>query len=74
MFNQCPMSGEAYWQQMLELESRKEVIERWLSSAIIPSQLVEVMEEMLTTTERQLEVLRKQDPANPGSAALRDGG
>ena len=48
------------WRQMMELESRKEVIKGWLSSPDIPSQLVEVLQEMLATTERQLKTVRRQ--------------
>ena len=58
MFTQPRMSNEPRWRQMMELESRKEVIEGWLSSPDTPSHLVEVLEEMLATTERQLRAVR----------------
>jgi len=38
MFTQGPMSGEPSWRQMMELESRMEVIQEWLSSPDIPSE------------------------------------
>jgi hypothetical protein len=60
MFPQRPMSGEATWRQVMEFESRKEVIKEWLSSPDIPSHLVETLQEMLATTEHQLDVLRGQ--------------
>jgi len=60
MFTQGPMSGEPSWRQMMELESRMEVIQEWLSSPDIPSEHVEGLREMLATTERQLAALRSQ--------------
>jgi len=69
MFNQCEFPGEPVWRQVIELQSRKEVIEGWLSSSVIPSQLVEVLQEMLAATELQLQVLRNQD-----SSPLREAG
>ncbi len=62
MFTEPPMSGESSWRQLMELESRKEVIQEWLSSPDIPAQLVGVLHEMLATTESQLEALRSQGP------------
>ena len=59
MFTQPGMSGEPRWRQMMELESRKEVIQGWLSSPNTPSHLVDVLQEMLTTTERQLQAVRE---------------
>ena len=46
MYTQCPMYGEPFWRQRIDLESRREVIKVWLSSSDIPSQLVEVLQEM----------------------------
>ena len=60
MFTQPAMPGEPTWRQVSELQSRKEVIECWLSNPIIPSQLIEVLQELLANTDRQLEVLRIQ--------------
>jgi hypothetical protein len=60
MFELPKLSGEPPWRQMMELESRKEVIEGWLSSSNIPAQLVEVLKEMLATTEHQLQAVRSQ--------------
>ena len=60
-FNQCEFLGEPVWRQVIELQSRKEVIEGWLSSSVIPTQLVEVLQEMLAITERQLPALRNQE-------------
>ncbi len=54
--------GESVWRQTMELQSRKEVIERWLSESGTPAQLVDVLQEMLANTERQLQLLRNQDP------------
>jgi hypothetical protein len=65
MFNRCEIPGEPVWRQMTELQSRKEVIEGWLSSSVVPAQLVEVPQEMLAATELQLKVLR-----NPGARHL----
>ena len=67
MFTQSGMSGDPCWRQMMELESRKEVIEGWLSSPDTPSQLVEVLQEMLATTERQLQAVRAGKPMRKGS-------
>ena len=61
MFNQCEIPGEPVWRQVIELQSRKEVIEGWLSSSVVPTQLVEVLQEMLAITERQLPALRNQE-------------
>jgi len=72
MFTQHPMSGEPAWRQIMELESRKEVIEEWLSSPDIPSQLVEILQEMLATTERQLQAVRSQDIENANPSPLRE--
>ena len=60
MLTQPGMSGEPCWRQMMELELRKEVIERWLSSPDTPSQLYEVLQEMLATSERQLQAARSE--------------
>jgi hypothetical protein len=67
MFTLPTVSGEPPWRQIMELESRKEVIECWLSRSDIPSQLVEVLQEMLATTERQLQAIRSQDIDSPSS-------
>jgi hypothetical protein len=72
MFPQRLMSGEASWRQIMELESRKEVIKEWLSSPDIPSHLVEVLQEMLATTERQLAALRSQGLEGTTSSPLRE--
>ncbi len=64
MFPQRLMSGESSWRQITELESRKEVIKEWLSSSEIPSHLVGVLQEMLATTERQLQAVKSQDREN----------
>jgi len=60
MIAQRAVSGEPCWRQVMELESRQEVIEGWLSDPGISSQLVEVLQEMLATTECQLEEVRSQ--------------
>ena len=72
MFMQCEIPGEPVWRQMIELQSRKEVIEGWLSSSVVPAQLVEVLHEMLAATELQLKVLRNREPDN--SSPLREAG
>jgi|HubBroStandDraft_6_1064221.scaffolds.fasta_scaffold05040_4 hypothetical protein len=74
MFTQPGMSGEPRWRQMMELESRKEVIQGWLSSPDTPSQLVEVLQEMLATTERQLRAVRSQGLDGPSPAPRREAG
>jgi hypothetical protein len=68
MITQPAISGEPSWRQVMELEARKEVIERWLSESVVPSQLVEVLQEMLATTERQLQVIKSQAPGNTSSS------
>ena len=72
MFTQPAMSGEPFWRQMMELESRKEVIEGWLSSPNTPSQLVEVLQEMLVMTECQIRAVRSQDIDTSGSPTRRE--
>jgi hypothetical protein len=62
MFKQPVISGEPPWRQMMELESRKEAIEGWLSNSDISAQLVEVLKEMLATTEQQLQAVKNQGP------------
>jgi hypothetical protein len=74
MFTQPRMSGEPYWRQMMELESRKEVIEGWLSSPDTPSQLGEVLQEMLAATERHLREVRSQGPDNLSSSPRLEAG
>ena len=64
--------GEPAWRQVIELQARKEVIERCLSSSAVPAHLVEVLQEMLVTTEHQLQVLRNQEPDN--APPLREAG
>ncbi len=64
MSNRCEIPGEPVWRQMTELQSRKEVIEGWLSSPVVPAQLTEVLQEMLATTEFRLQLLRNQEPDN----------
>jgi len=72
MFNRCEIPGEPVWRRMTELQSRKEVIEGWLSSSVVPAQLVEVLQEMLAATELQLKMLRNQEPDS--SSPLREAG
>jgi hypothetical protein len=72
MFAQHPMSGDPSWRQVMELESRKEVIKEWLSSPDIPSQNAEVLREMLATTERQLQAVRSQGPEKTNPSPLRE--
>jgi len=74
MFTQPGMSGEPFWRQMMELESRKEVIDGWLSSPDTPFQLIEVLQEMLATTERQLRAVRSQGIDSTGSPTRREAG
>ena len=62
MFTERAGFDGAVWREIMELQSRKEVIERWLSESGTPAQLVEVLQEMLVTTERQLRLLRNQAP------------
>jgi hypothetical protein len=64
MFNPREIPGEPVWRQMTELQSRKEVIEGWLASSVVPIQLVEVLQEMLAATELQLQVLRNRESDN----------
>jgi hypothetical protein len=71
MLPQPPMSGEPSWQQLIELETRKEAIERWLSSMTLPSQLVETLQEMLAQTELQLKAARSQGLDNTSSSPSR---
>jgi hypothetical protein len=61
MFTEPAGFGEAAWQQTMELQSRKDVIERWLSDPGTPTQLIDVLLEMLANTERQLLLLRNHD-------------
>ena len=70
MFAQRAMSGEPSWRQMTELESRKEVIKEWLSSPDIPLEIVEVLQEMLAATERQLQAVKSQDLENANPSPL----
>ncbi len=74
MFTQPGVSGEPRWRQMMELELRKEVIERWLSSPDTPSQLVEVLQEMLSTTDRQLQAARSEGIDSTGSPNRHEAG
>ena len=74
MFTQPEMSGEPRWRQMMELESRKEVIQGWLSSPDTPFHLVEVLQEMLATTERQLQAVRSQGTDSTGLPTRREAG
>jgi hypothetical protein len=74
MFTQPGMSGEPRWRQMMELESRKEVIDGWLSSPDTPSHLVEVLQEMLATTERHLQAVRSQGFDGTSSSHRREAG
>ena len=70
MFAQPARSGEPSWRQMMELESRMEVIRAWLSSSDIPSEILEVLQEMLAATERQLRAVKSQDLENGNSSLL----
>ena len=72
MFIQAAGSGETAWRQTMELQSRKEVIERWLSCSVVPTQLIEVLQEMLAATELQLRVLKTHEHDN--SSPLRKAG
>jgi hypothetical protein len=70
MYKEHAISGESSWQQMMELELRKEVIEGWLSCSDVPSQLVEVLKEMLAATERELQEVRSQGFDKTSSSPL----
>ncbi len=72
MFKQPAISGEPTWRQMLELESRKEVIEGWLSCSDVPNQLVEVLKEMLATVEHELQAVRSQGLDSTTSSRRRE--
>ena len=72
MFTQPRMSGEPRWRQMMELESNKEVIQGWLSSPDTPSHLVDVLQEMLATTELQLQAVRGEGIDRTGSPTRRE--
>ena len=72
MFTQPRTSNEPRWRQMMELESRKEVIQGWLSSPDTPSHLVDVLQEMLATTERQLQAVRSEGIDSTGSPTRRE--
>jgi hypothetical protein len=74
MFMQPRTSNEPRWRQMMELESRKEVIEGWLSSPDTPPHLVAVLQEMLATTERQLREVTSQGLDSPSSWSRREAG
>ena len=74
MFTQPGVSGEPRWRQMMELESRKEVIRGWLSSPDTPFQLVDVLQEMLATTERQLQAVRSEGVDRTGSPNRHEAG
>lgn len=71
MFPQRAMPGDPAWQRVMELQSRKEVIERWLSSTAVPCQLVEALQEMLATTKRELQALEDQAGSNNSSSVYR---
>jgi hypothetical protein len=72
MFDRYEIPGEPVWRQMTELQSRKEVIEGWLASSVVPAHLVAVLQEMLAATELQLKLLRNQD--SDSSSPLREAG
>jgi len=71
MFTHFARPGESSWRQMMELESRKEVIKEWLLSPGIPSEIIEVLQEMLATTERQLQTVTSQDLENATPSPFR---
>lgn len=52
--------AEPAWWEVIALESRKETIECWLSNSAISPQLLEVLQEILETTKRQLQGLRNR--------------
>jgi len=72
MLPQRPMSGEPYWRQMMELESRMEVIKEWLSRPDIPSEIIEALQEMFATTERHLRAMRNQGIGNTNPLPVRE--
>ena len=72
MFTQPGIYNEPRWLQMMELESRKEVIQGWLSSPNTPTHLVDVLLEMLATTERQLQAVRSEGIDSTGSPTRRE--
>ena len=74
MFTQRAMPDDPSWRQVMELQSRKEVIERWLSSTTVPCQLVEALQEMLATTKRELQALEDQAGSNKSSSVYRQAG
>jgi hypothetical protein len=74
MVTQPGMSYEPYWRQIMELESRKEVIEGWLSSPDTLSELIECLQEMLAATECQLRALKSRGLNSEGSSPLREAG
>ena len=72
MFIHPPIPGEPSWRQMMELESRKEVIKEWLSRPDIPLEIVEALQEMLATTERHLQAMKNQGIENTHPPPVRE--
>lgn len=74
MFVQPRISNEPRFRQMMELESRKEAIQGWLSNPDTPSHLMEVLQEMLATTERQLQEVKSEGLDGQSSVPRREAG
>ncbi len=55
------------WQALIELRCRREVIERWLASPLLPDDLQQSLRSMLREVDDQLETQTKSATQNTGS-------
>jgi hypothetical protein len=67
MASERPQPDNSPCDQIMELQSRKEVIEGWLATNDIPA-FSSVLQEMLTSVEAKLTVLRDQHSATKSAA------
>jgi hypothetical protein len=64
-----PQPDNSPCNRIMELQSRKQVIEEWLATEDIPDRFVGDMREMLPAIERELTVLMDQHSATKSAAS-----
>ena len=70
MSSDRPQPDNSLFDRIMELHSRKQVIEHWLATAPTPA-IFAVMQDMLSSVESELAVLRHEHFANISSISKR---
>jgi hypothetical protein len=58
-----PAKSAETWQTLIALRCRREIIERWLASQVLPDGLRQSLHAMLREVEDQLQLVTKVSPS-----------